>query len=308
MEQGQDIIGYIKEQMPNFSKGQRAIARYLAADYDKAAFMTAGRLGREAGVSESTVVRFAMTLGYEGYPQLQEALASYVTEKLKSIQKIDIQKKDYNQEELISYIMNSDMVKIRETMENLNRTAFSLAIERILEAENIYIIGIRNCSALAEFLGFNLNLMRGGVKVIRTSSSSEIFEQLLHVTQKDAVIALSFPRYSLKTINALEYANAKNASVITITDSEYSPVTMYSSCNLCAKSDMSSVADSLTAAMSLINALITVLSVKMKDVLLDNMQQLENLWHDYTYDDGDEMDMLREDAADNLERLEKRIE
>lgn len=303
-----DIISYIHEKMPEFSKGQRAIARYILSDYDKAVFFTAGKLGKEAGVSESTVVRFAMALGYDGYPEFQQSMAEYVKAKLNTINKIDIKNQDFSQGELTDYVMNGDVIKIQDTLKNLDRKAFDFAVEAVLSAEHVYIVGLRSCSALARFLGFYLNMIVPDVRVVDSNNSSEIFEQMIRVNSSDVVIGISFPRYSMRTLKALEFASSRSAKIITMTDSSYSPLVMYSSCNLYARSDMASVADSLTAPMSLINALIMALCVKRKDSVISNIETLENVWKDYIYDDADEIDMLKYDVADNLERLEKEIE
>lgn len=303
-----DIVTRIHDSMGSFSKGQRAIARYIGANYDKAAFMTAGKLGQEAGVSESTVVRFAMVMGYEGYPQFQEAMAGYVKEKLHSVHKIDLEEFKLNQGELIDYVLNGDMLRIQDTIRQMDRTAFHEAIERILDARRVYVVGLRSCSCLAQLLGFYLNLIVPQVQIVNSNNSSELFEQMLRLDEQDVVIGISFPRYSMRTLKILEFANNRKASVIAITDSTYSPLTIYSSCNLCARSEMSSVAESLTAAMSLINAMIMALSIRRKTEVIASMETLESLWHDYTYDDADELDLLRDDVAEKLNRLEKQVE
>jgi DNA-binding MurR/RpiR family transcriptional regulator len=303
-----DFIAQIYEKMPEFSKGQRMIARYIAANYEQAVFLTAQKLGKEAGVSESTVVRFAMTLGYEGYPQFQAALEEYVKTKLQMVSRLDVKKQELSQEELLEYIMNGDIARIHNALENLDRTAFWMAVDLILQAEHVYIAGVRSCSALAQFLGFYLNMIRPQVHVVTTSNSSELFEQMIRLTQKDVVIGISFPRYSMRTLKALEFASSRQASIIAMTDSEYSPLTMYSSCNLFARSDMSSVADSLVAPMSLLNALIMALSLRNRDTLIENIETLEQVWKDYAYEDADEMDWLSDEAKSDLIRLEKNIE
>lgn len=302
-----DLIGNIRERMTGFSKGQRAIANYIITDYDKAAFLTAGKMGEMVGVSESTVVRFAMSLGYEGYPEFQGDLAEYVKEKLQAVTRIDVASQDATREELMDYVMNGDCARIKDMAARLDRRAFDMAVEHILMARHVYIVGLRSCSALAQFFGFYLNMIREDVKVVSTSNSSEIFEQMLRVSEKDVVIGISFPRYSMRTLKALEYSSSRKASIVTITDNEYSPLTMYSSCNLFARSDMSSIADSLVAPMSLINALIMALCLKRKNKVIKNIETLEQVWKDYTIEASDELDMLGAQAKKSLNRLEKKL-
>lgn len=302
-----NLIQMIQEKMTELSKGQRAIASYVITDYDKAAFLTAEGVGEMVGVSESTVVRFAMSLGYEGYPEFQMDLAEYVKEKLQIVTKIDFENQDVSEEELVDYVINGDCVRIRDMAANLDRQAFDVAVEHILLAKHVYIVGLRSCSALAQFFGFYLNMVREDVRVVSTNNSSEIFEQMLRVNEKDVVIGISFPRYSMRTLKALEFASSRKASIVTITDGEYSPLTMYSSCNLFARSDMSSVMDSLAAPMSLVNALIMALSLKRKNKVIKNIEMLEQVWQDYTIEASDELDMLGAEAKKSLNRLEKKL-
>lgn len=302
-----DLIDKIQEKMPEFSKGQKRIAEYILSHYDKAVFLTAGKLGDAVGVSESTVVRFAMGLGYEGYPKLQQDLAQRVQEKLQIVSRLDFKNTDTTQEELVDYVIGGDCARIMDLASSIDRQAFDMAVECILAAKHVYVIGLRSCSSLAQFFGFYLNMIREDVFLVSTNNSSEIFEQMLRVNEKDAVIGISFPRYSMRTLKALEFASSRKASIVTITDSEYSPLTMYSSCNLFAKSDMSDIADSLVAPMSLINALIMALCLKRKNKVIKNIEILEQVWQDYTFENSDELDMLGAQAKKSLNRLEKKL-
>lgn len=256
MEQQEfDIITRMNEKYIKMSKGHKAIAAYISDHYDQAAFMTAAKLGETVGVSESTVVRFAMHLGYEGYPEFQNALAEWVKNKLNSVQKMGAKYGKSTQSEILTSVLSADIEKIQDTIVNLDPAAFEAAVDIILGAQTIYLIGVRSCEPLADFLHFYLNMIRGNVVLIKTTSVSEMFEQMIRVGEKDAVIGISFPRYSMRTLKAMEFANDRNAKVITITDSIHSPMNLYSSCNLLARSDMVSIVDSLVAPLSVINAL-----------------------------------------------------
>ena len=240
-----EILKKIEENYNSFSKRQKLIADYILNNYDKAAFLTAAKLGNAVGVSESTVVRFATELGYKGYPGFQKALEELVRTKLNSIQRMEVTYGRITQSEILESVLNSDIDKIKQTLANIDQKAFEMAVDTILNARKIYIIGIRSCSPLAEFLSFYLNLICDNVIPVRTNSSSEIFEQLIRVGEDDVVIGISFPRYSMRTLKALEFASNRKAKVITLTDSIHSPINLYSSCNLIARSDMASIVDSL---------------------------------------------------------------
>lgn len=273
------------------SKGQKRIVAYLEAHYDKAAFLTAAKLGDAVGVSESTVVRFAISLGYTGYPQFQQALEEYVRHKLNSIQRIEITSDIMQENGVLASVLLADAEKIRTTMDTIDRKAFEQAVDTILEAKTIYIVGIRSCAPLASFLGFYLNLIFPDVRVLMTSNSSELFEQMIHIGQEDVIIGISFPRYSMRTLKALEFANNRNARVITLTDSKNSPMNLYSSCNLLARSDMASIVDSLVAPLSVINALIVSLCMKKQQNVIETLENLEEIWDEYQVYNNDEIDV-----------------
>ena len=233
-----DVFTRIKEHYAKMSKGHKAIADYILEHFDQAVFMTAARLGETLGISESTVVRFAAGIGYDGYPKFQRALEGCVQGKLNDIQKMDAKYGKSSQSEILTSVLSADIEKIQDTIDNLDPAAFESAVTTILEAETIYIMGLRSNEPLAAFLHFYLNMIRGKVFLLNTTSVSETFEQMIHIGPKDCFIGISFPRYSMRTLKAMEFANDRNAKVIAITDSVHSPMNLYSSCNLLARSDM----------------------------------------------------------------------
>lgn len=299
MEKNYDIISRINEHYPRMSKSQRAIAAYIEDHYDQAVFMTAAKMGQTLGISESTVVRFAASIGYDGYPEFQKGLEEWVKDKINSVQKMGVKYGGSTQSEILTSVMNADMEKIQDTIANLDPAAFETAVDTILEAENIYIIGLRSCEPLADFLQFYLNMIRGNVKLIKTTSVTEIFEQMIRIGEKDAIIGISFPRYSMRTLKAMEFANDRNAKVITITDSVHSPMNLYSSCNLCARSDMVSIVDSLVAPLSVINALVVALCMKSPDRAKESLQLLEDAWNNYQVYLNDEINFIDEEPMFN---------
>lgn len=304
-EKTENLLEKITRLMPAFSKGQKKLAAYILENYDTAAFLTAAKLGREAGVSESTAVRFAGMLGYEGYPEFQEAMGAVVRRRLDSIEKIEIASGDMEQSKVLRSVLSADAEKIKLTMENMDPAAFELAVDMLDGARHIYVIGVRSCAPLAEFLGFYLRLIHDNVRMVTTNSASEMFEQMLRVGEEDVVVGISFPRYSMRTLKCMEYANNKNARVIAITDSKNSPMGMYSSCNLLARSDMASIVDSLVAPMSVMNALIVALCLKNKEEVTSHLEMLEQVWEDYQVYNNDEINQLDEDLMASLRRLEE---
>ncbi len=276
-----DVLTHIKNSLESFSKGQRSIAAYILDNYDKAAFMTASGLGKATGVSEATVVRFAVELGYEGYPQLQKSLQEIIRNRLTNVQRMEITTAKIGESDVLKTIIQADIDKLRQTVENLDEKEFLAAVETIANADKIYILGARSCSSLASFLGFYLNLIFKDVKTISTSSASETFEQLYRVDENDAVIAISFPRYSSRTVKAVSYAASKGASVIALTDSMNSPIIPFATHSLIARSDMSYFVDSLVAPLSIINAIIVALVLKNKDNVRNTFEELENIWDKY---------------------------
>lgn len=276
-----DILSAISTQMPTFSKGQRLIARFILQSYDKAAFMTASKLGKTVHVSESTVVRFAAELGYDGYPAMQRALQEMIRNKLTSVQRIEVTDDRIGNHDILSMVMQSDMEKVRMTLEQVDRAGFDGAVQDIVSAGRIYILGVRSASALATFLSFYFNLIFDNVTYISVNSASEIFEQLLRVGPGDVVIGISFPRYSKRTVKAMQFARDRGAQVIAITDSTASPLADIAQRLLLAKSDMVSFVDSLVAPLSLVNALIVAISRVKRQDLSQTLGQLEHIWAEY---------------------------
>ena len=292
MNTNNDLMNRINRYYGSMSKGQKLLANYIADYYDKAVFLTAAKLGETVGVSESTVVRFAMTLGYKGYPDFQKALEEMVRNKLNSIQRMEVTYGRISQPKILESVLRSDEEKIKETLQNIDDRAFEMAVGTILNADKVYVIGIRSCASLASFLAFYLNLIFNNVVLLNTNNSSEIFEQMIRINSKDVIIGISFPRYSMRTLKALEFANNRNAKVITLTDSVNSPMNLYSSCNLIAKSDMASIVDSLVAPLSVINALIVSLCMKKQDEVASTLEVLENIWDEYQVYERDEIDRV----------------
>lgn len=292
MDTTDNLLGRIRIHYNNFSKGQKRLAAYIMEHYDSAVFLTAAKLGKEAGVSESTTVRFAMQLGYEGYPEFHKALEELVRNKLNSIQRMKVTYGDVPQMEILDRVLHSDIDKIKLTMENIDHSAFNLAVETMLKARNIYVIGIRSCAPLADFLTFYLNYIFDRVVVLNTHNTSEIFEQMVRIGQEDVIIGISFPRYSMLTLKALEFANKRKARVITLTDSIHSPINLYSSCNLTAQSDMASIVDSLVAPLSVINALIVALCMKKQGDVVSTLETLEGIWNEYQVYNNDEINPI----------------
>ncbi|OUP50998.1 MurR/RpiR family transcriptional regulator [Lachnoclostridium sp. An181] len=293
-KKGNELLNRIKEHYPTLSKGQKRLADYIGANYDKAVFLTAAKLGKAVGVSESTVVRFAMQLGFKGYPGFQKALEELVRNKLNSIQRMEVTYGRISQSEILETVLQSDIEKIKLTLQGIDQKAFEEAVDTILHARKIYIIGIRSCAPLANFLGFYLNLIFDNVIQIHTNSSSEIFEQMIRVGEKDVVIGISFPRYSMRTLKALEFGSSRKAKVITLTDSIHSPITLYSSCNLIARSDMASIVDSLVAPLSVVNALVVALCMKRQTEVIETLETLEDIWDEYQVYSNDELNQVNE--------------
>lgn len=292
MVSSNELMNRINERYSALSKGQKMIAAYITDYYDKAVFLTAAKLGEEVGVSESTVVRFAMQLGYKGYPQFQQALAELVRVKLDSVQQMENVYGRISQSEILTTVLTSDAKRIQETLEMIDEHAFDMAVDAMLKAKHIYVIGIRSCAPLAEFLVFYLNMMFDNVRLVHTNSSSELFEQMMYIGRDDVIIGISFPRYSMRVLKAMEFANNRNARVITLTDSVHSPMNLYSSCNLVAQSDMSSIVDSLAAPLSVINALIMAICMKRQKKVVRNLEMIEQLWEEYQVYSSDEIDYI----------------
>lgn len=276
-----DILAVIERESASFSKGQRNIAKYILENYDRAAFMTAGKLGKTVGVSESTVVRFAAELGYDGYPEMRKVLQEVVRNKLTSVQRIEVATEQIDEENLIDSIMTADAERVRITLESVDREAFDRAVSAIVNAKKVYIIGTRASSSLATFFGYYMSLIMDNVAVVHDTAVSEVYEQLFRVGPGDVVIGISFPRYSSRTVAAMKYAKSRGAETIGITDCEASPLYGISNINLYARSDMVSFIDSLVAPMSLLNALLAEIGFCSRENISDTFRRLEDVWSEY---------------------------
>lgn len=277
----QDILTMLQERTPEFSKGQRRIAHYIMETYDKAAFMTAHRLGQAVGVSESTVVRFAVDLGYDGYPSMQKAMQEMVLNRLTSVQRIEVTNDRMSGQDVVSMVLHSDMERLRQTGETISREDFDAAVNAILGARRIYILGVRSTAAMANFLGYYLNFMFNNVQVVNDFSAGEMFEKIVSVSPEDVVVAFSFPRYAASITKGAKYCRSVGAPVIGITDSRLSPLGQCSDHVLVAKSGMVSLVDSLTAPLSVINALIVAIAARREKELSRTFDTLERVWDEY---------------------------
>ena len=275
-----DILSLMTKDMVGFSKGQRLISEYILENYDKAAFMTAGRLGKMVGVSESTVVRFAAKLGYDGYPGMRRALQDMIRSRLTSVQRIEVSKDLIDVKNVIGDVLSSDMSKIQMTLELADRETFELAVDMILEAKHIYVAGMRSAAALANFMVFYLNLIMENVYLVNDSAQNEIFDKLFRINSDDLFIGISYPRYSSRTLTAMRFAKSAGAKILGITDGESSPFVGIADINLFAKSDMISFLDSLVAPLSLINALLVSVGIRSNETLSDTFRRLEKIWSD----------------------------
>ena len=276
-----NFLSILQEKEPTFSKGQKRIARYITDSYDKAAFMTANRLGKTVGVSESTVVRFAVDLGFDGYPSMQKAMREMVLNRLTSVQRIEVANNRIGDQDVVSMVIQSDMEKLRQTGETLSRQEFDAAVNAILRAKRVYILGVRSAAPLADFLGYYLNYMFNNVHTITGCGTSEMFEKIVGINENDAVVAFSFPRYSSATTKGAQYCRSAGATVIGVTDSKLSSLGQTSDHVLIAKSDMVSLVDSLVAPLSLINALIVAIASKREKELSETFANLERIWDEY---------------------------
>jgi len=276
-----DILTVIQENIHTFSKGQKKIANFILESYDKAAFMTASRLGKKVGVSESTVVRFASELGYDGYPDMQRSLQKMIRNRLTSVQRIEVTNDRLGGHDLLSMVLQSDMEKIRVTLEELDRNSFDRAVDAIVSARKIYIVGARSSASIANFLYFYFNLIFENVALVSSHTTSEVYESLLRVGEEDVVVGVSFPRYSKSTVQAMSFARDRRAVTVAITDSEASPLAPISQYTLKARSDMASFVDSLVAPLSLINALLVAVSQRKSEDVANTFRTLEDIWDAY---------------------------
>ena len=275
-----DILSVLQSNVSTFSKGQRLIAKYILEYYDKAAFMTANKLGKTVGVSESTGGRFAVELGYDGYPKMQKALQEMVLNRLTSVQRIEVANDRIGDQDVVSLVLQSDIDKLRQTGETVSREDFSASVNAILGAKRVFIMGVRSAAPLANFLGYYLNYMFNNVHII-TTSGTEMFEKIVGVTSSDVVIAISFPRYSASTVKGAQYCRSTGATVIGLTDTRLSPLGQNADHVLVAKSDMVSLVDSLVAPLSVINAMIVAIASKRERELTSTFNALERIWDQY---------------------------
>ncbi len=290
-----DVVGLIESRYDRMSKSHKKIADFVCEQYDQAVFMTAAQLGKEVDISESTVVRFASALGFEGYPEFQDALASWVKNAWNGITKVNLKYGRSTQSEVLGGVFNSDIDKLADTLKNIDPEAFEAVVDTIYNARKVFVIGLRSCEPLADFLSMYLSMIRDDVILIRSTNVTEIFEQMIRVNEEDCVIGISFPRYSMRTLKALEFANDRNAKVVTITDNIHSPMRLYSSLNLYARSDMISIVDSLVAPLSVINAIVVALCLKDPEGVKKNLDDLGNVWNNYQVYMNDEIDFITDD-------------
>ncbi len=276
-----DFAELFQKHLPEMSKGQKRIAEFITENAERAAYLTAARLGEMADVSESTVVRFAFLLGFPGYPEFQKALQTSLKASMTPNQRMKVTNLRVGDGDLIHSVMNGDAERIRATADQLDREAFSQAVDAILKADNIYIHGARSAAALSSFFHFNLNLIFDKVRLLQPTSTGEIFEQMLSISENDVLIAISFPRYSTKIVKAVHYARSQGAYVIALTDSKASPIAPDASCLLTAQSDMVSYADSLVAPLSIINAIIAEISRQKEPEITARFDRMEQLWEEY---------------------------
>ena len=275
-----DILARLEE-AGRLSKGQRRIADYIRENYDKAAFMTAGKLGQTVGVSESTVVRFASDLGYDGYPGMRRAIQEMIRSRLTSLQRIEVAKEMLDESNLPESVLMADVEKLEATLQAYDRKSFNAAVDSIAGANHIYIVGMRSSTCLASFLGYYLNLLLENVRIIQDTAQSEVYEQIMRIKPNDVFIGISYPRYSSRTVKAISYARSCGATTIGITDCETSPLVGQADILLYARSGMMSFLDSLVAPMSLINALIVSIGLRNRERVSDTFKQLETIWVDY---------------------------
>ena len=281
MKESDNLLLRINDNMDSFSKGQRRIAEFILKQYDKAAYITAAKLGAIVGVSESTVVRFASELGYDGYPGMQKELRAMICTKLTATQRIGVASDRMGTGDILQSVLDADMENIRQSLLQIDREEFLKIADAIVDAKHIYVLGVRSSASLASFLSFYLNLITPNVRHVQTSTASELFEQIFRIEKGDVLIAISFPRYSTRTLKAIDYAKNRGATVIGITDSVSSPITQAAEMSLIAKSEMVSFADSLVAPLSVRNAPVVAISMKKKTEVVESLESLEAIWDEY---------------------------
>ena len=276
-----DILRVIEENMDGFSKGQRQIARYLLVHYDKAAYMTAAKLGAEVSVSESTVVRFVMELGYVGYPEFQKALQELIRTKLTALQRVEVTNHLIGEGDVLEKVLQANVENIRHTMDGISRTAFQDAVDALVRARNIYIMGVRSSAMLADFLAYSLQMVFDNVHLVESGGGNDMFRQMIAMGEGDVLVAISFPRYSKRVIKAVEFARNAGADVVALTDSPESPIAPAAAQLLVAQSDMASYVDSLVAPLSIINAIIVAVSRAREEAVKSRLTALEHIWDEY---------------------------
>lgn len=281
MENNDNLLTLIQEKMNTFSKGQRRIADFILSQYDKAAYITAAKLGATVGVSESTVVRFASELGYDGYPGMQKALRSVIRTRLTAAQRVGVASDRIARTDILQSVLEADMDNLRTSLSEIDKEEFERIADVIVNAKTIYIIGVRSAASLSGFLSFYLNLICKNVRHVQTSTASELFEQIFRIGEGDVLVGISFPRYSKRTLKAINYAKSRGADVVGITDSNTSPIARAADMSLIARSDMASFVDSLVAPLSVINALIVAISMKKQGEVVETFERLEAIWDEY---------------------------
>ena len=279
MQDMQDMIDRLNQSGKRLSKGHRRIAQYIVDHYDKAVFMTASRLGESVGVSESTVVRFATALGYEGYPQLQRSLQELVSHRLTANQRVEMST-EIDPDGVMNYVLKSDMQNLHNTLENQDNEVFEDVVRRLLSAKAIYVMGLRSAAPLAQFMGYYLNYIFDDVHLV-SSGATDVFESIAKLKEDDVIVGISFPRYSTRTLEAMRFAKRCGAQVVAITDGPMSPLKDIADATLMARTDMASFVDSLAAPLSLINALLVSLGLRRKEALSQHFKQLETIWDTY---------------------------
>ena len=294
MKASNDLLNRIKLKYDGMSKGNKRLSDFIRSNPEKALYMTAAKMGEAVGVSESTVVRFATLLGYKGYPEFQHGLEELVRNSMNSVQRMEAASGRMNQSSVLKSVLMSDVENLKKTADQISPEDFDHAVETLIAARRIYVIGVRSCAPLASFLVYYMKLVFDNVHQLITSTSSELFEQMVHVGPEDVIIGISFPRYSKRTQRALEFASNRGAQVIALTDSPNSPLCQYASCSLIACSDMTSVADSLVAPLSVINALLAAVFMKKKDEIKATLTELEHIWEEYQVYDEPEMKNIHE--------------
>ncbi len=307
MRAEQNIMDLISDRREKLSKGHKKIADYILKNGEEATFLTAAEMGAKLEISESTVVRFADKLGLSGYPELQEKLQQWTRQKLQGGIVPEFSERTKDHWGVIATVLQSDMQKIHDTLEELSEEAFASAVDSILKAKHVYIVGLRNSAPLASFFYFYLNMIRRDVILLDTTSSTEMFEQMIRIDEEDVFIGISFPRYSMRTLKAMEFARDRRAKVIAITDTKHSPMAMYSSIQLFAKSELNGVADSLVAPFSIMNALIVAMCLKNPEQVKDELRNLEDVWSNYQVYAHDEINYLDKDVSLNP-RMRKEYE